>query len=57
MQHYRVYKLNGPKGRIIKGKDIHAPDDAAAMHDACGDPDCPICEVWQGARKIGDIEE
>jgi hypothetical protein len=56
MEHYRVYKLKGPKGGIIKGKDLHAPDDATAMHEACADPDCPICEVWRGTKKVGEIE-
>ena len=57
MKHYRVYKLDAPNGHIVKGKDLHADDDMAAMHDACADPDCPICEIWQGARKIGSIDE
>jgi hypothetical protein len=57
--HYRIYKLNKPRsngGKIIHGKDLLAPDDQQAMHDACEDPDCPICEVWQAARKVGSIE-
>lgn len=57
MNHYRVYKLDGPDGRIVKGKDVHAPDDAKAMHEACHDPDCPVCEVWRGGTKIGSIDE
>ena len=56
VEHYRVYKLDAPKGRIIKGKDLHAEDDAAAMHEACADPECPVCEVWRGAKKIGAVE-
>lgn len=57
MKHYRVYKLDGPSGQILKGKDMHATDDAQAMHDACEDPDCPVCEIWQGRRKIGTVDE
>ena len=57
MRHYRVYKLDGPNGGILKGKDMQAEDDAQAMHEACEDPDCPVCEVWQGTRKIGSIED
>ena len=57
MKHYRVYKLDGPKGGILKGKDMQAEDDAHAMHRACEDPDCPVCELWQGTRKIGSIDE
>ncbi len=56
MEHYRVYKLAGPKGRIVKGKDLHASDDEAAVQHACEDPDCPVCEVWRGTKKVGDIE-
>ena len=56
LKHYRVYKLHERDGRIVKGKDIHAADDADAMHQACEDPDCPTCEVWQGANKVGSVE-
>jgi hypothetical protein len=56
MERYRVYKLDEPKGRIVKGKDLFAADDAQAMHEACKDPDCPVCEVWRGTRKIDTIE-
>ena len=57
MKHYRVYKLDAPKGRIVKGKDMQAEGDAQAMHQACEDPDCPSCELWQGTRKVGSVEE
>jgi len=56
MDHYRVYKTDGPNGRIVKGKDLMAKDDAHAVHQACEDPDCPVCEVWRGAKKIGTID-
>lgn len=56
MKHYRVYKLDGgPRGRIVKGKDVHAPDDEKALKEARDDEDCPVCEVWQGAKKVGSI--
>ena len=54
--HYRVYKLRGPKGRIMKGKDMEASDDAEALRSAAADDDCPVCEVWRGAKKVGDVE-
>jgi len=57
MKHYRVYKLASSKGRIVKGKDLHAPDDAEAMKEAEQDEDCPICEVWQGPKKVGLIDQ
>jgi hypothetical protein len=56
MNHYRVYKLDRPKGRIVKGKDVHAANDVEAMHEAAEDEDCPVCEVWQGTSKIGSVE-
>ncbi len=56
MKHYRVYKLGSPKGRIVKGKDVLADNDAEAMETAEADEDCPICEVWQGTSKVGDVE-
>lgn len=56
MKHYRVYKLKSPGGRIVKGKDLEAPNDMAAMADAAADDDCPICEVWQSTKKVGEIE-
>lgn len=58
MAHYRVYKLRGAGEvgrRIVKGKDLDAPDDGQAMREAEKDPDCPVCEVWRGAEKVGDV--
>ena len=52
MAHYRVYKLREAKGRIVKGKDVDAPDDGAALRAAKADADCP---VWQGPKKVGDV--
>ena len=56
MKHYRVYKLASTDGGIVKGKDLHAPDDQEALKEAEQDEDCPICEVWQGAKKVGSID-
>ncbi len=56
MNHYRVYKLRGPRGPIVNGKDVIAPDDAEAIREAQADGDCPICEVWTGSRKVGLID-
>ncbi|HEX8382211.1 MAG TPA: hypothetical protein VF592_02440 [Sphingomonas sp.] len=55
MAHYRVYKLREAKGRIVKGKDVDAPDDGAALRAAKADADCPVCEVWRGPKKVGDV--
>ncbi len=55
MAHYRVYKLRGEKARVVKGKDVEAADDQAAMRAANADADCPVCEVWRGPEKVGDV--
>lgn len=56
MKHYRVYKLAAASGRIVKGKDLHAANEREAMRKAGDDPDCPVCEVWQGANRVGSID-
>ena len=56
MAHYRVYKLHDRTGRIVKGKDVDAPSDAAAVKAAEKDADCPVCEVWRGAKKVGSVD-
>ena len=55
MKHYHVYKLAEPEGPIIKGKDVHAADDDQAVEEAKADEDCPVCEIWQGVKKVGSI--
>lgn len=57
MKHYRVYKLAKTGGRIVKGKDLHAHSEREAMRKAEDDPDCPVCEVWQGTSMVGSIDE
>jgi hypothetical protein len=57
VKHYRVYKLDKPQGRIVKGKDAHAATDQEAMQLAESDPDCPVCEVWRGIKKVGSVED
>jgi len=56
VNHYRVYKLSDRDGRIVKGKDLSAPDDAGALREAEADADCPTCEVWTGVRKVASID-
>lgn len=56
MPHCRVYKLREPNRRIFKGKDIDAASDREAMYAAHRGSNCPVCEVWRGARKVGDVE-
>lgn len=54
-KHYRVYKVSDHSGRIVKGKDVEALNDADAMNKAEADDDCPKCEVWERARMIGTV--
>lgn len=54
--HYRQYKLKSPDGGIVRAKDVEARNDAEAMTTAAEDEDCPICELWQGKRKVGSID-
>ena len=56
MTHYRVYKLRERDGGIVKGKDVEAVDDVTAMREAEADQDCPVCEIWRGANKVGTID-
>jgi len=55
-RHYRVYKLSEQTGRIVNGKDVEAANDAEAMNKAEADDDCPTCEVWERARKVGSVD-
>ncbi|MBB5710822.1 hypothetical protein [Sphingomonas xinjiangensis] len=57
MQHYRVYKLSDVDGKIVTGDDLHAENDDEAMRAAEDDTNCPTCEVWTGAKRIGLIEK
>ena len=55
MEHYRVNKVTEPDGKVLKKKDILAPDDNAAMKRAAEDEDCPTCDVYVRGSKIGSI--
>jgi len=55
MKHYRVNKLTGPGGAVIKKKDVLAPNDRQAVKDAADSDDCPVCEVYRDGQKVGSI--
>ena len=55
MKHYRINKVAGIGGRVLKKKDILAQNDARAIERAENDDDCPVCEVWQGGEQVGTI--
>ncbi|HEV2567717.1 hypothetical protein [Sphingomonas sp.] len=55
MKHYRVNKLTKPGGQVVKKKDILANNEQQALATAEQDDDCPVCDVWQGGKKVGSI--
>lgn len=55
MKHYRVNKVAKPGGVILRSKDILAPGDKAAVERAKQDDDCPVCEVYQAGKKVGQV--
>ncbi len=55
MKHYRINKVAGPGGKVLKVKDILAQNDRQAIDRARNDDDCPVCEVWQAGEPIGTV--
>ncbi|HEX2762496.1 MAG TPA: hypothetical protein VHM92_01450 [Allosphingosinicella sp.] len=55
MKHYRVNKVTKPGGAVVKTKDTLAASDRQAVETARADTDCPVCEVWHAAEKVGTI--
>lgn len=57
MPTYRAYLLN-PAGKIVWGDWVEAPDQKAAEAKAATlcDGGTPTVELWQGARKLADLD-
>ena len=55
MKHYRVKKVAKPGGVTLRTKDILASGDKEAVRRAEQDDDCPVCEVFQAGKKIGQV--
>ena len=55
MGYYRLYLLDGPKGRFVGFEEIEAPDDFEAMRIAEALPDRHARELWCGKRKVRDF--
>lgn len=55
MKHYRVNKLAGRGGPVIKSKDILANNDREALRTAREFEDCPVCDVLRAGEKVGSI--
>jgi hypothetical protein len=52
MAHYFLYRLNADGHLTLPGEDIHAENDAAAIHQAKRRLDGYDVEVWQGPRYV-----
>ncbi|HEV2044008.1 MAG TPA: hypothetical protein VGR05_04940 [Sphingomicrobium sp.] len=55
MKHYRINKLTGPRGAVIKKKDVLAANDRQAVTGAAESDDCPVCEVLRDGKIVGEI--
>ena len=52
MGYYRLYLLDGPKGRFVGFEEIEAVDDVEAAHVAEALPGRHARELWCGKRKV-----
>jgi len=50
--YYRLYLLDGPKGRFVGFEEIEAEDDAEALRIAGGLSAGHARELWCGKRKV-----
>ena len=52
MEYYRLYLLDGPKGRFVGFEEIEAADDAEAVTAAEALSRRHARELWCGKRKV-----
>ena len=52
MGYYRLYLLDGPKGRFVGFEEIEAADDVEAVRLAEAVPHANARELWCGKRKV-----
>ncbi len=52
MAYYRLYFLDGPKGRIHEFREFEAEDDWAALLRAADWRSVSPMELWCGSRKV-----
>jgi hypothetical protein len=50
--YYRLYLLDGPKGRFVGFEEIEATDDSEAVRIAEALRDGHARELWCGKRKV-----
>ena len=52
---YRINKLTGPGGAVVKKKDVLAASDRDAVQRAADSEDCPICDVLRDGQTVGSV--
>ena len=52
MAYYRLYLLDGPKGRFVGFEEIEAADDVEAVRLAEAVSPAKARELWCGKRKV-----
>lgn len=55
MKLYRINKLTGRQGAVVKKRDILAASDKEAVQRAVDSDDCPVCDVLKDGRIIGSV--
>lgn len=55
MKLYRINKLTGPGGAVVKKKDVLAASDKDAVQRAADSDDCPVCDVLKDGQTVGSI--
>ncbi len=55
MKLYRINKIAGKGGPVLKKEDILAASDKEAVERAKQSPDCPVCEVHRDGKQVGLI--
>lgn len=55
MKHYRIEKIAGPGGPVLKKQDILAASDREAVSRAEDSADCPVCDVRKDGEVIGTV--
>ncbi|WP_426692835.1 hypothetical protein ACMC5O_002144 [Sphingomonas sediminicola] len=55
MKLYRINKLTGPGGAVVKKKDVLAASDRDAVQRAADSEDCPVCDVLKDGQTVGSV--
>ena len=55
MKLYRINKLTGPGGAVVKKKDVLAASDRDAVQRAVDSEDCPVCDVLKDGQTVGSV--